>query len=386
MAEPVKWFKHDFVGAPYIDEIANGTLIELFKVLLIDGFNVTTPTTLTYVAGTATATYGTAHGFVDKQIVAVSGCTEPEYNGEFRIVVIDSNTFTYEPGADPGGSATGAPSVKTAPVGGWVLTDHDPTGFRAAFTRTNVTATNYTLVVTNNGNEGIYGAGGEWVATVRIAKNYVDLDTYDEVSARYWPASHRYSAEEWFFVGDDLMFYWVNRYALYDRTSVLHWGDIESYRPGDTGHCVINGIDSSSVREWDNGEGAYTQFTIMNNTYLRYIATDYTLQLENQGFKLMGLGANQYLGDTGQLNYPNPATNELLVNPLPVYLFENASMRGHMPGIIQLLDADGQLHDTIYEGIPAFAGTPVMIWASWSSAAGSSGAEHMMAFKLSNWR
>jgi uncharacterized repeat protein (TIGR01451 family) len=71
---------------------------------------------LTYAAGLATANTTTAHGFQTGDYVTVSGAVQGEYNGLYRVTVVDADTFTYSPTTAPAVSpATGETILATVP-------------------------------------------------------------------------------------------------------------------------------------------------------------------------------------------------------------------------------------------------------------------------------
>lgn len=80
----------------------------------LSGFNASIQTStgvsisITRSSQTATVTH-TGHGFVSGQTVRVSGATQTEYNGTFRITVTDANTYTYTVTGSPATPATGSP-------------------------------------------------------------------------------------------------------------------------------------------------------------------------------------------------------------------------------------------------------------------------------------
>jgi hypothetical protein len=73
---------------------------------------LTTPTgavsisTITRVNAVATLTTATAHGMVTGNQVAISGCTPSDYNGVYKITVLNSTSFTYTMATTPAGNAT----------------------------------------------------------------------------------------------------------------------------------------------------------------------------------------------------------------------------------------------------------------------------------------
>lgn len=72
---------------------------------------IKTITTLTHSGKTATATTQTPHGYSTGDNLVVHGAKQTEYNGEFKITVTSSTTFTYQMGKNPGEDATGTDIV-----------------------------------------------------------------------------------------------------------------------------------------------------------------------------------------------------------------------------------------------------------------------------------
>lgn len=73
--------------------------------------------TITRAGQVATATTNAPHSFLTFDEVVVSGATEVEYNGTWRIVVTGPTTFTYTLVGTPATPATGAPAVVPYVVG-----------------------------------------------------------------------------------------------------------------------------------------------------------------------------------------------------------------------------------------------------------------------------
>jgi hypothetical protein len=75
------------------------------------GAGALTSVALTASTSTATVTTATPHGLATFDSVIISGATEPEYNGTFRVIVTGVLTFTYVLTGLPSSPATGAPVV-----------------------------------------------------------------------------------------------------------------------------------------------------------------------------------------------------------------------------------------------------------------------------------
>jgi len=79
-----------------------------------------TLSSLTWSGGVASATSSAANTLVTGDWVTISGATPSGYNGDFKVIVVDSTHFTYSLPVNPGASpATGSPVVL---AGGGALT------------------------------------------------------------------------------------------------------------------------------------------------------------------------------------------------------------------------------------------------------------------------
>lgn len=65
---------------------------------------------ITRVSTTATATV-TAHGYTTGQSIIISGAVQTDYNGNFAIIVLTANTFTFTVANSPATPATGTITV-----------------------------------------------------------------------------------------------------------------------------------------------------------------------------------------------------------------------------------------------------------------------------------
>ena len=68
---------------------------------------------LTWDGTVATGTTAAAHGFQTGDYVTIAGAEQAEYDGLFRVTVVDATHFTYVPAATPAGNATGATILAT---------------------------------------------------------------------------------------------------------------------------------------------------------------------------------------------------------------------------------------------------------------------------------
>jgi hypothetical protein len=242
LATDVKIFRSTDGGAPTLNGAA-GALSSLLHACLVTGYNTQVPAGITRDGTTVTVTFGSAHGYVEHQVVNISGANESDYNGDFRITSVTSTTFTFElaGGITPTTPATGTFASKVAPAG-WTRPYSDTN--KAVFKPSDAAATGCRLRIDDTN-----------AATRRsVVRGYVsmtDLDSGTEPfpasASLYWHKStDDATSRVWFVAADSRLFYlgMANNGTTY---ADLHmFGDIVSYKPGDAYHCVLTGSPSSS--------------------------------------------------------------------------------------------------------------------------------------------
>lgn len=381
---PVKWFTLDMGDSPKLGDTASGDFIALLKACLIHGFNPKTPGSVSYEpsAGVITVVLGADHGFLNHQIVEISGAVESDYNGEFRVVAVGADWIQLAVAAAPStSSASGASlEIRTAPIGGWQVVAEDVENYTIALKRTALDATDYIFLIDNSYYSGDYSVNGNF-ARVHVCESFTDFATYEEAFMVYWPASHRYSAHEWMLIGDTHMFYWINRYAYSDKRGGFVLGDIETVRPGDVSHCLSIGIDTGGSAEWDRNEYSYSNLADLGSTEYRNIARAYHQLPGSTSWSMVGVDG----GFGASFNYPNPQTNGFYVSTGRLMVKESGGLRGFMPGVVQPLQTNGNYHKAILDNIPGFEGIPVLFWFA-QQGRYYSNAERLMAWRLDRWR
>jgi hypothetical protein len=124
-----------------------------------------TISTLTQVAGLATATTSAAHGLTTGQTVKISGASSGFYNGQKTVTVLTSTTFTYVVNASAAASATGTMVLSYATVTATAhgLSTNDVVGVFGATTNEYNIASATVFVV--NANTFTYGVDSNAAAT-----------------------------------------------------------------------------------------------------------------------------------------------------------------------------------------------------------------------------
>lgn len=242
LATDVKIFRSTDGGAPTLNGAA-GALSSLLHACLVTGYNIQSPSGITRNGTTVTVTFSSAHGYVVHQVVNISGANEADYNGNFRITSVTTNTLTFElaSGVTPTTPATGTFASKVAPAG-WTRPYSDTN--KAVFKPSDAAATGCCLRIDDTN-----------AATRRsVVRGYVsmtDLDSGTEPfpasQSLYWHKStDDATSRVWFVAADSRLFYLGMANGGTSYADLHLFGDIVSYKPGDAYHCVLSGSTSPS--------------------------------------------------------------------------------------------------------------------------------------------
>lgn len=118
MAEDrITWMHSGQLGAPQMNGAAgsNGQMLQVLDACLADGFNPQTVTAATKTATTVTLTFGVSHGYIERQLLLITGATDAALNGKHRVIAATTNTVTID--AVGITATTGAITTKVAPLG-----------------------------------------------------------------------------------------------------------------------------------------------------------------------------------------------------------------------------------------------------------------------------
>lgn len=179
----IKFYVHTNTGAPQLQN-AFGCMIDVLDACLVNGFGSQTVSTLTASGTTVTATFGSAHNFMQYQVIKIAGATQTEYNGEFRILTVpNANSITFQLAA--------APSVTTAtgtincslPSLGW-LKPFSGTG-KAAYRSSNTLLASRPYLRVVDALDAAYTSTYAKYAKVGIVEDMTGIDTLLGVQAPY---------------------------------------------------------------------------------------------------------------------------------------------------------------------------------------------------------
>lgn len=344
MTLPVKWFHSSMAGAPVLSSSA-GALIGVLDACLLTGFGLKPIQSLTRAGSTATASFGTAHGFQKYQVLVIAGADQSGYNGEFRVTGVTTNTLTFEVTGEPVSPATGTLTAKAAPVGSWEKAFAGTN--KAAYRSTDPAATGLYLRVDDTNTASGWNANGEQTY-VSGYETLADIDTGTGAFGGGWWKKSYSGTNEWALIGDGRLFHLFTRtnYSTdFYPGAVFGFGDLVSYRPGDAYHGLLQATTNyyfgSSFANLPAGE-------------YKTLARAYHQGPGAVGYTCRGHAISNYLG-YGGLAFPNPADNGLYLHD-QILVLDNYGVRGELPGVKQLLHTTPVPHRVILDAIPGRPG------------------------------
>ena len=399
MAKPdtqVKWYSSGMFGAPSVTN-AYGNLTGLLDAVLANGFAVKPVDNLTFKpattggGGTVTCHISTGHKYNVDQVVSIAGATQADYNGEFRVKTVSTDSFTYDIDTIPQFAAATTVSSLSAKVA--------PLGFEIAFSRTNKRAyrslhpesLGNMLVVDDGIKDTDYGADWAKWANVAIAESMTDIDTIVGAQAPFDPnvplqnwksqqqwhhgwhkwyfartGGHDTSGDSgggnrnWVVVGDGRMFYLfitgAAGYGWYGRDCYC-FGDIISFKPGDQYSTVLHAEDhywthTQQHSSYPGQFGGYGGITSTLDNTGNVLLRNHT-QLGNYcRWSCTSLNTNNSSQQNGRGGIPFPNGPDYSLWLMPVYCRqEDSHMRGMMPGMRWLPQWTGYSDLTVIDNV-----------------------------------
>lgn len=369
---PVKWYASEMQGAPNLGDTAAGALAALLKAVLVTGFGTLTVNSLVWDAteGAAKATIAGGHAYKQDSVIEVTGASPAAYNGEHRVKKVSSTEVWFElDGGNPGSAASGAMSMKVAPLG-WTLTHESGDGMVAIYRPTDVSASgNVSLRVDNTAFSGWTGSNAygnvSYLAKVQLVEDVVDINTYTLIYEHRWPATQRYSNKGWDLIGDSQLFYWIPAISNVSHQTLYCFGYLKSIRPGDRYHAVLvhyfttNAGDNGS--NWINKDTANnsnhgTALTTIGDSSYRAIARAYTQLFGTAAWSIRGV----FSRFGGGLSVPNGPDNGFYMSADPTMVIETGShLRGYLPGLINPFGDIAAWDRKNFSNLPALPGKTV---------------------------
>ena len=184
----VKFFTSDNSNAPQLQN-ASGSLITLLDACLVTGIQVGVINSLSSTGLEATAIFGLPHNLKKYQVVRVSGATQAEYNGDFKIKqVVNATTIKFELNSVASvANASGTINCMLAPLN-WDKPFSSSTalgGGRAAYRSKDETLPNRPFLRVVDERISSYGINYAKYAKVGIVEEMTGIDVMQGVQAPY---------------------------------------------------------------------------------------------------------------------------------------------------------------------------------------------------------
>lgn len=359
MSNVTKEFMYSDAGSPVLSGNTPGSVIALLDACLVNGYNITTPSSIVVTSNVAVVTANT-NTYTVGQCILVSGVTSPtELNGEKYITAITSNTYSYSSNS-ANGSASGSFSVKVAPLG-WI------SGFSSAnikswqqstgqlryvqLDNTSAQMLKYSLFETMTAAN----TGTNQTPTAAQNSNYcAQLATTTATAA---------STKFWYLIGNDRSFYFFISPDGTTNYAGIFAGDYVSYKSGDLYGTMISGANAPSLTTPATTTSTYFAttelFSVVTN-WGKYILRPYTGVGSSQ---IANLGVDRYLLNTSGAGvppglsgvvYPNAPDGSLLMGEIRVS--DTTTIRGELPGVLCMYHANPFVCWDTFDGAGATAG------------------------------
>lgn len=237
MTQPI-WYDSTEAGAPTLNNVA-GSLLEVLRACLVNGFGAKTVTSISVSAGVATATCA-AHGFTDTygKLVLIAGATDPLLNGRKQPSNVTTNSFDFPAPGVADGTYTGSMSARRAPLG-WA--EEFNSGNVSIFKRTAPEASSMLLRV----NDSHVAPSNATQSDVRMLEAATSVDVFTGAAPTTlgtlnpWDkGTNSATAKQWTLIGNDRAFYVVlNGYGTQPQANFF--GDLVSYHGPDAYRCML---------------------------------------------------------------------------------------------------------------------------------------------------
>ena len=372
-SKDIKFYVHTNNNAPQLTNNF-GCMIDVLDACLVNGFGSQAVATLTASGTTVTATYGSAHKYLQYQVIKIAGATQAEYNGEHRILTVpNANTITFKLAATPSvTTATGTISASLPPLG-WEK-PFSSTG-KAAYRSANTLLASRPYLRVVDALDPAYTATYAKYAKVGIVEDMTDIDTMLGVQAPYdsanpnknwvgtgsgtsayngWAKWHYASYatatlnptdsstptagnRSWILIGNKDYFYILPTVVTADTQALTYgFGSFKSLLNADTANTFLSSTYHYTTTGGAYPKGGYTGICGTFSNQKTLLQRSYSLAALPQESTHISLGKTETA--SGYSNYIG-AFNLTNVAPFaPVFLNETV-LRGEIPGFYWLFQA-----------------------------------------------
>jgi hypothetical protein len=320
-----------------------GANIAIYDAVLVNGFNSKTGVTIARTGSVATATK-TAHGYRNGQILLMSGATQTEYNGLFRISNVTTNTWDFTVTGTPATPATGAPASIVAPAG-WTkpfsgtnkAVYRSPAGTNQFYYRIDDSGTTTSRLIGYETMTDVDTGTGLFPTAVQLSGGlYLQKSSTADATARPYVI----------ITNGKIVYERVRRAASSCSTSAM--GDYTSRKSGDAYGSLVAGAFSAAFSSGDALENSLCTMGASSSLYTvrSYTQVGSALTLSRYADERV---TNALCGSAGY-TFPHPVDGAL--DLAQVRLFESTTLhRGWLPGFFN------PMHNLPLTDLDVFSGT-----------------------------
>lgn len=374
MGNLVKVFSNEQSGAPALSGTV-GTLVGVLDACLVTGYGSKTLDALVVSGGVATATVNAGHAFGNfttgfGPVILIEGANQTGLNGEHRITVLTSTTFSFVPTGVADGTASGTITAKRAPAGCTIAAQD--TNKRAY--KLKAGSTGFHLWVDDTGvDQALYARVAGWEEVTDLASMAGPFPNVGvSGSGTYkWTksATNDGTARAWILISDGkTILFFVKNNASY-RSSPYIFGDLKSYKADDAYACMIS-------MNWGGGNASYWVGGCYNSVLCPWERTNgpaFARKSDDvlgwsRGWPVaplpypdanysrpVGNAASLLTDHDLLLPYPNPANDSLIVRG-PLEYHDGLGLRGYVRGLYYPLHASPLAHGATIADIQGLDG------------------------------
>lgn len=348
ISNKVTWMHSGQAGAPQANGLSssNGQLLQILDAALINGFNQQTVMSTTIASDAITLTFGSSHGYVERQAITISGANDANLNGEHIITAVgSSNELSIK---NKGVTvSTGTITTKVAPLG-WqsIFGSTDP--LKRAYRSKNplTTQTVLYLDMTIPADSGYNATNPVQRASVSMCEDMtelgVQLNSYTDSTNNFaanpngalmWYQNRGYNKNEsvstsvnatWVIVGNGDYFYFIFEWQMWNslrghkQRDFYMFGDMPSLAgESDVYSCAWAGITNIN----DNGINYFPKNANRYGDAIGAKKAGYFIASANGvgGLQEWGLATSApvsaFSGTQALIANPNPTTNSMVFAP-----------------------------------------------------------------------
>lgn len=382
----IKFYVHTNSNAPQLQN-AYGSMINVLDACLINGINIGIVSSLTASGTTVTALFSSSHNLMQYQVIKITGASQPEFNGEHRILTVpNAQSVTFELAAAPSTMTAIGTITASLPPLGWEkpFSSSNPNGGgKAAYRSLNLLLPSRPFLRVVDELDPAYTATYAKYAKVGMVEDMVDIDTmfnqapYDPSSpdknwigtgsgssaVNGWARWYYASAEEffnpqadsltattgnrnWIVVGSESCFYILPTAIPMNSDHICYgFGEFKSLIDTDASNNFLS-ASLSTNQAFDgfnkaqvNGIGATdtSNKVLLQRAYSQNAVSAYA---EN-----FSLGVVKSIIYSGYINYLAASPANKLTPFAPIFLKEDAGvLRGELNGVFYILQSKPLTH------------------------------------------